>query len=159
MSTQGTTRNGTGQAAIDMTMWQELLGDMGRGWASLFQLAPNVLTQPINPGWNLGVMMNVTHNNSSAPDTERAVLERHSYGRQLGRMMDVLQLLLDAAPKLKSSDEAKDFDAMRREIAEIKRDARRHRFQGLARELEALRAEDPQSFEQVSRELRRLLGG
>jgi hypothetical protein len=50
-------------------------------WASL-RLAPNFLNQPILPGW----MITINGINSSAPQTEMEVVQRHSYGRQLGRM-------------------------------------------------------------------------
>ena len=61
-----------------------------RSWSSLMNLAPQFLSQPINPGWTLGSVINITENNSSAPDTEREVLSHHSYGRQLGRIIDAL---------------------------------------------------------------------
>ena len=55
--------------------------------------APQSLVQPINPGWSL---INVTYNNSSAPAIERDVLQQHSYGRQIGRLMDALSVLVRA---------------------------------------------------------------
>ena len=61
-------------------------------------LAPQSLTQPINPGWSFGNVINVTEQNSTAPDTEQEILRHHSYGRQIGRMMDAVALLLEHAP-------------------------------------------------------------
>jgi hypothetical protein len=43
-----------------------------------------VLRQAINPGWSS--VVNINSNNSAAPETERAVLTKYSYGRQLGRI-------------------------------------------------------------------------
>ncbi|HJW11681.1 MAG TPA: hypothetical protein VJ598_07840 [Albitalea sp.] len=97
-----------------------------RNWASLFNLAPQTLTQPINPGWTLGNVINVTENNSSAPATEREIVSRHSYGRQLGRIMDVLAVLLDSgaldARKLSAADRKRvsDFRALAHDIDEMK---------------------------------------
>jgi len=54
------------------------------------QAAPDVLAQNINP-WTI----NINSNNSSAPGTEQRILARHSYGRQLGRLMDAVDLLVD----------------------------------------------------------------
>ena len=47
--------------------------------------------QPILPGWTL----NINSINSTAPQTEVDVVSKHSYGRQLGRMSDVLELLIE----------------------------------------------------------------
>jgi hypothetical protein len=60
--------------------------------AALPRLAPDALAQTINP-WT--AVVNINSNNSTAPDTEQSVVARHSYGRQLGRMMDVVGLLVD----------------------------------------------------------------
>jgi len=61
---------------------------------SMVRRAPQALNQPINPGWSFG---NITVNNvnSSAPDVERDVVSRHSYGRQIGRLMDAVAALAD----------------------------------------------------------------
>ena len=54
-------------------------------------LVPQTLVQPILPGWTL----NVNAFNSSAPQTEAEIVQRHSYGRQLGRIAEALAALLD----------------------------------------------------------------
>lgn len=61
--------------------------------------APQNFVQPILPGWVLGSVTNITEQNSSAPDTEREIVSKYSYGRQLGRVMDALALLISLLPK------------------------------------------------------------
>src|SRR5512145_2677242 len=68
--------------------WWPLWG--GWPWRSFAQpvaapsVAPDSLTQPILPGWTFGNVITVTERNSSAPETERAIVAEESYGRQLG---------------------------------------------------------------------------
>ena len=71
-----------------------------RSWTQAF--APQNLVQPILPGWTL----NVNAFNSSAPQTEAEVLQKHSYGRQLGRIADALAVLIAAAPAKVRGEEA-----------------------------------------------------
>jgi hypothetical protein len=63
--------------------------------------APRNLVQPILPGWVFGSVTNITEQNSSAPDTEREIIAAQSYGRQLGRVMDALAILIADLPKAK----------------------------------------------------------
>jgi hypothetical protein len=49
-----------------------------------------IFSQPILPGWT--PTLNINSNNSTAPQTEMAVVEKHSYGRQLGRISDALRV-------------------------------------------------------------------
>jgi hypothetical protein len=63
--------------------------------------APRNLVQPILPGWVFGSVTNVTEQNSSAPDTEREIVAGQSYGRQLGRVMDALAVLIADLPEAK----------------------------------------------------------
>jgi hypothetical protein len=58
--------------------------------------APQSLTQPILPDWSL---IRITENNSSAPDTERRILEKDSYGRQIGRLLDAVSALVALLPE------------------------------------------------------------
>jgi hypothetical protein len=61
-------------------------------------LAPQVLTQPILPGWLFANNINVNEENSSSPETERDILVKYSYGRQLGRIIDVVSELIEKWP-------------------------------------------------------------
>ena len=79
-----------------MTMFDAFLWPLHAmtAWSTFLRLAPQVLTQPILPGWTVGNVYNVTENNSTAPQTEQEIVSRHSYGRQLGRMSDALSVLV-----------------------------------------------------------------
>lgn len=122
--------------------------------AQAMALAPHSLTQPINPGWTFGNLIQVTDRNSSAPDTEQQILSRHSYGRQLGRVMDAVALLLERADAQTRDDaRAEDFAALQRDVSAIKREQSAARLQRLRDELVSLRRDHPE----VWRELRALL--
>ena len=57
-----------------------------RTWQAMWRLTPDNLAQPILPGWTF----NINSGNSTAPQTEVDVVAKHSYGRQIGRMSDLL---------------------------------------------------------------------
>ena len=117
--------------------------------------APEKLTQPINPGWSFGNVVNVTHLNSSAPDIERDVLQKHSYGRQIGRVMDAVSALVEQLPaSVKRDERVTEFVALAEEVARIKDNARLPRLERIRKDIEALKQEDPHAYQQ----LRRMLG-
>ena len=117
-------------------------------------LAPHSLTQPINPGWTFGNLIQVNERNSSAPDTEQQIVGRHSYGRQLGRVMDAVDLLLEHADAATRDDaRAQDFSALQRDVQAIKSEQAAARLEHLRDELIALRRDHPDAW----RELRALL--
>ena len=117
-------------------------------------LAPQTLTQPINPGWTFGNLIQVTEQNSSAPDTESQIVSRHSYGRQIGRLMDAVDLLLERADDAARNDvRARAFEALQGDVQAIKRAQAVARLRRLRDELVELRREHPDAW----RELRALL--
>jgi hypothetical protein len=67
--------------------WSRLWREMYVQAIPVPSLAPQVLTQPILPGWLAGNNINVTEENSSSPETEREIVAKYSYGRQLGRVI------------------------------------------------------------------------
>ena len=83
MGTESTSRGGHGLAST------RRLGCATGGTTS--GLAPQSLTQPILPGWPI----TINGINSSAPQTEVEVVQHHSYGRQLGRVADALEALIE----------------------------------------------------------------
>ena len=109
------------------------------------QLAPEQLWQPINPGWSFGNVI-VNHANSSAPEVEQAVLSRVSYGRQIGRLMEALQAVVEALPQTHDSPAVQDFQTLAQEVCEIKKESRAQRLQRLRAELEELRRSDPEGW-------------
>ena len=104
--------------------------------------APEQLWQPVNPGWSFG---NVTINaaNSSAPEVEQAVVARASYGKQIGRIVDALQVLIDAAaPALHAQPAIAEFTALAVEVNAAKSAAQAARLVRLQAELAALKKLD-----------------
>ncbi len=121
-------------------------------------LVPNTLDQPINPGWTFGNLISVTEQNSSSPDTERAIVAVHSYGRQLGRVIDALAALIDELPESQRQDKAfTQFADLRNEIAKIKSHAAARRLDHFAADLAELRKTDEPEYKRVVGELRAIL--
>jgi uncharacterized membrane protein YccC len=95
-------------------------------------------------------LLNVTYNNSSAPAIERDVLQQHSYGRQIGRLMDALSVLVERLPASAKDDQRiEDFLALVQDVARIKENARLPRLERLQKDIEALRQEDPKAYAQL----------
>ncbi len=118
---------------------------------------PKNLVQPILPGWFSSVT-NITEQNSSAPDTEREIVAAHSYGRQLGHVMDALAAVVAALPDEKRHAKALvDFAEMRREIDDIKAKAAARRLDRISADLVSLKQADPEAYEQVAAKLREAL--
>jgi hypothetical protein len=81
-------------------------------------LAPQNLMQTISPlsyfnqGGQIG-LFNINFGQTAAPETELAVLEEvGSYGKQLGRIGDVLELLMAQMPKDGLSPQQRDTIAI-----------------------------------------------
>lgn len=115
-------------------------------WSSWFGLAPNSLTQSILPDWSF---MTVNETNSSAPGTEQRILAQDSYGRQIGRMMDVLEVLVAREPALKDNDAVKAFEDLRIRVDAAKKDAEKARQGRLIEDLLALKRKDEAQFKAV----------
>src|SRR3954452_25600535 len=124
---------------MDPTLWL-------RSWATLPPFAPNYLDQPILPGWTF----NINSNNSSSPQTEASVVAKHSYGRQLGRMADALELLIDEQRGGARQDKRfTDFLTMKHEIDEVKRDAAAARLEQIPKDLALLKTQDETQYKRV----------
>jgi hypothetical protein len=146
MGTESTSR-GWSWAGIDPAAWM-------RSWWTTFGLAPQSLTQPILPGWTI----TINGINSSAPQTEVEVVQRHSYGRQLGRMADALEALIEERGEEASSDQRfTEFIMMKQEIDEIKLDAAATRIDQLLADLAALKTARPTEYRRLHDALRRTL--
>ena len=99
-----------------------------------FSVAPEKLWQAINPWtfFNQGAqfgLVNVNLGQTSRPDIERAVLDEvGSYGRQLGRIGDALEVLIDhVALDGLSEDEADALTILKGQLAEIRKVKQRER--------------------------------
>jgi hypothetical protein len=123
--------------------------------------APENLAQAVLPGWNFGTIVNVSEENSEAPETELAILRKQSYGRQLGQISDALQVLIaERAAEGKDSDPALEkFSTMRAEIEEIKNSGLSDRVTQLCTELAALQQADGKEYDRLRRRLLEALEG
>ncbi|MGF7150763.1 hypothetical protein FHS96_004424 [Sphingomonas zeicaulis] len=121
--------------------------NMMRPWAEL-ALAPQKLWQSINQGWSFGNII-VNEQNSSAPQTEQAILARESYGRQIGKLLDAVDALValqpDCGAGTKAFTEVKD---LKQRIDRVKADLAVQRISQLRSDLDRLRrSEDPEDQE------------
>jgi len=122
--------------------------------------APHNLVQPILPGWMFGAVVNVTEQNSSAPDTEREIVAKQSYGRQLGRIIDALVVLIEQQEKEGRKSQA--FDGLlelARSISAIKTRAAARRLDRVIDDLATLKEKEPKEFHRVAETLRNVLKG
>ena len=125
-------------------------------FSSLF--APQALNQPINPGWGVGNTI-VTEQNSSAPDTEQEIVAEDSYGRQLGRIIDALSVLIAERPK--SSHDVKALDdlvELHTKIEKIKTRTAARRLERIGSDLALLKKKDAGQYDRVVTALRKALG-
>jgi hypothetical protein len=124
-----------------------------------FFAAPRNFAQPILPGW-FGIVTNITEQNSSAPDTEREIVAAQSYGRQLGRVMDALAVVISDLPKEQQDAPAfEEFAKLRREIDGIKAQAAARRLDRIAADLATLKATKREEYERLTVTLRKALEG
>jgi hypothetical protein len=85
-------------------------------------------------------------------------VQRHSYGRQLGRMADALEALIEERGDGASSDERfTEFTAMKQEIDEIKLDSAATRIDQLRADLAALKTARPTEYRRLRDALQRVL--
>jgi hypothetical protein len=113
--------------------------------------APQFLQQPILPGWTF----NINSNNSSSPETEADVVAKHSYGRQLGRISDALEVLIeDSQAKHPKDKRFSAFLTMKREIDKVKEDAAAARIKGIINDLAVLKVLDEEQFKRLRDGLR-----
>jgi hypothetical protein len=127
-------------------------------WWGGLATAPQRLTQPILPGWTVAPVVTITGVNSSAPQTEAEVVQRHSYGRQLGRIADALQALIEERDEQAPDDRRLTaFTEMKKEIDDIKLDAAATRVDRLGADLAVLKAERPAEYRRLRDALREIL--
>ncbi len=114
-------------------------------WVQALNLAPKNLNQSILPGWSF---LTINENNSTSPETEQYVLAKHSYGRQIGRMMDLVAAMADeASPRIKKSEAYEKLNEVVADVDVAKKEAAGIRRQRLLDELKALRKKDSADFD------------
>ena len=126
-----------------------------RTWQTVWRGAPDNLVQPILPGWTF----NINSANSTSPQTEAEVVARHSYGRQIGRMADALELVLvERYGKASEDKRVADFLNMKREIDQVKQDAAAARIEQITKDLAFLKTRDEGQYARLRAALREALG-
>jgi hypothetical protein len=137
-----------------LAWWSELWRQVYSQAAPLPSLAPQALSQPILPGWLFANSINVTEENSSSPQTERDIVTRYSYGRQLGRIIDVLGELIERWP-----GGVPDDPSVQR-FAELRDDIEKIKTQGIVRaisELAEMKQRNPDDYARLAPKLREIL--
>ena len=130
----------------------------GAGTSSFPSVAPQALDQPILPGWLFANSINVTEANSSSPETEREIVAAHSYGQQLGRIIDVLDELIRKQPAGSlGARPVRDFDELRNDIEATKARQAAKRAEQLIADLAVVKRRDPDQYQRLATELRKAL--
>ena len=128
-------------------------------WASpSTPLVPQSLYQPILPGWLFANNINVTEENSSSPETERKIVATHSYGQQLGRIIDVVDELIKKQPTgALDARSVEKFTELRDNTEKIKARLAAKRIEQVASDLAIVKQRDPEEYRRLITELRRIL--
>lgn len=129
------------------------------GWTSM-ALAPQRLWQSFNNGWSFG-NLTINSQNSSAPETEQAIVAAESYGRQIGKLLDAVDMLMRLQPDWEKTEEFKEVGDLKKRIDAVKHDMAVRRIDRLRGDLATLRASndpaDKARYAQCLEALRRLL--
>ncbi len=135
--------------------WPGASAEWARTLTAAVRTATTTWSQPILPGWTF----NLNSNNSGAPQTEVEVLQKYSYGRQLGRISDALEALIALrVPKEQQAGPAyQPFLTMAKDITAMKKAAALHRVAAIEADLRVLQTEQPAEYERLRQSLRRLL--
>jgi hypothetical protein len=123
-------------------------------WPWAPNLAPEWLKQSFNNGWTFGNIIQVTNQNSSAPEVEREVVSEHSYGRQIGRLMDAVVALSEKVPGAAKDERVSDLLTLAKDIEAIKEAARKRRLTELLEELKSLKQCDRAEWDRLMKAVR-----
>ena len=101
-----------------------------------------------NAGWTFGnLVINTT--NSRAPEVEQAIVGKLSYGLQLGKVIEAVEVLCASLKTGRSDPRITAFEALANEVREIKQSLADDRLSQLKRELEDLRTQDPTAWRKL----------
>jgi hypothetical protein len=121
-------------------------------------LAPQTLSQAILPGWLFANTVNVTEENSSSPETERQIVAAHSYGQQLGRILDAVNELIAerpvGAPDVQS---IRDFENLWHDIEKIKLQPAIRRIEKAITDLAEVKQQDSGEYQRLAADLQSIL--
>lgn len=133
-----------------------LVDSLYQTW-SMMALAPQKLMQSFNNGWSFG-NLTINSSNSSAPETEQAIVAAESYGRQIGKLLDAVALLAERQPDAASQKPFEEVAKLKEKIDEVKHRMAIGRIAQLRSDLESLRlspdSEDRKRYAKCIAELR-----
>ncbi|HUD90922.1 hypothetical protein [Sphingobium sp.] len=137
----------------------DLIDTFFRSWTSM-ALAPQKLMQSFNNGWSFA-NLTINGHNSSAPETEQAIVAVESYGRQIGKLLDAVEALVQRQSDAGTHDAFTELAKLKRRIDQVKHDMAVSRIDQLRGDLDLLRqseAEDDKAkYEACLAALRQLL--
>jgi len=137
-----------------LAWWSQLWREMYARAIPFPSLAPQMLTQPILPGWLVGNNINVTEENSSSPATEQEIVAKYSYGRQLGRVIDALGDLIEKWPGGAPDDPSvQRFSELRDDIEGIKAE----RIVRAISDLAEMKERNPGEYERLTPRLQEIM--
>lgn len=136
--------NGNGQLGWPWTVsWP-----LENGGMPSLNFAPERLWQPINPGWTFGNVI-VNANNSKDPALEQTIVSQHSYGRQIGRLVEAVEALAKRVPGASDDAHVKPLLDLAKEIKAIRVEAGKQQLDRLLDQLEALKKEGGAGWKRV----------
>lgn len=141
------------------SLYPEPFASLMQGWFDPNQMRRlfNTLYEPILPnGTFAGLVIN--QNNSTNPQVERHIVSHHSYGRQLGRLIDVVDLLVKDLPVPADKDDAarlKAFRDLKHDVDKFKAQARQSQAEHIIGELDGLSDADLKRCENAIAHLKR----
>jgi hypothetical protein len=118
---------------------------------------PRQLEQPILPGWQFGNVV-INYGNSSSPETEREIVSANSYGRQIGRLMDALCVLINKQENTpEGAKTLEDLVALHADIQGIKLKIAERKIERLRGDLEIIKENSRKDYDKMITELKQLL--
>ena len=100
----------------------------------------------------------MTEENSSSPETEHEIVASHSYGQQLGRILDVVNELIAerpaGAPDVQS---IRDFTELWQGVEEIKVQSEVKRIEQAIADLSNLKQQRSDEYRRLATQLRNIL--
>jgi hypothetical protein len=131
-------------------------------WRGIFNPAPRSLTQPILPDWSF---FRVDESNSTAPETERAVVEHESYGKQIGILLDAISLMVKERETSGGSQAPQKRDPvyqavidLEERVDKIKSKQAEKRLKKAPADLDLLKRNSPDAYATIVEGLRKALG-
>jgi hypothetical protein len=100
----------------------------------------------------------INYDNSSSPETEREIVSANSYGRQIGRLIDALCVLINKQENTpEGAKTLADLVALHAEIQSIKLKTAERKIERLRGDLETIKKKNPKDYDKMITALKQLL--